>query len=138
MISQHLMQLGDEATGKFGGITRELDSSTEKLKNHGEALDRAAEAARNDIAVLLEDLPRAEQTAREVAEQLRSVGSEFAAKVSAFGQQIDKLTERSRDADEMVADAADRLRPGWPKSKAQVQRGIDARRRGASRLFGHA
>jgi ABC-type transporter Mla subunit MlaD len=109
MISQHLMQLGDEATGKFGGITRELDSSTEKLKNHGEALDRAAEAARNDIAVLLEDLPRAEQTAREVAEQLRSVGSESAAKVSAFGQQIDKLTERSRDADEMVAGAADRL-----------------------------
>ena len=27
MISQHLMQLGDEATGKLGGITREFDSS---------------------------------------------------------------------------------------------------------------
>src|SRR5919107_4951062 len=31
IISQHLMQLGDEATGKLGGITREFDSSSEKL-----------------------------------------------------------------------------------------------------------
>ena len=60
MISQHLMQLGDEATGKLGGITREFDTSTEQLTRHGEALDRAAESARNDIAVLLDDLPRAE------------------------------------------------------------------------------
>src|SRR4051812_7089359 len=41
MMSQHLMQLGDEATGKLGGITREFDSSSEKLKLHGESLDRA-------------------------------------------------------------------------------------------------
>ena len=109
MMAQHLMQLGDEATGKLGGITREFDSSSEKLKDHGDALDRAAEAARNDIAVLLEDLPRAEETARSVAEQLRSVGSESTAKVNAFSQQIDKLADRTRTADEMVAEAADRL-----------------------------
>jgi hypothetical protein len=109
MMSQHLMQLGDEATGKLGGITREFDTSSEKLKVHGEALDRAAEAARNDIAVLLDDLPRAEQTALAVADQLRSVGNESSAKVSAFSQQIDKLAERTRSADEMVAEATDRL-----------------------------
>ncbi len=109
MMAQHLMQLGDEATGKLGGITREFDSSSEKLRDHGDALDRAAEAARNDIAVLLEDLPRAEETARSVAQQLRSVGSESTAKVSAFSQQIDKLADRTRTADEMVAEAADRL-----------------------------
>ncbi|HEU4956386.1 MAG TPA: hypothetical protein VFT40_02025, partial [Sphingomicrobium sp.] len=63
MMAQHLMQLGDETTGKLGGITRELDSSTDKLTKHGVALDRAAESARNDIAVLLDDLPRAEATA---------------------------------------------------------------------------
>jgi len=109
MISQHLMQLGDDATGKLGGITREFDSSSEKLKRHGEALDRAAEAARNDIAVLLEDLPRAEQTARAVAEQIRSVGSESAAKAEAFGQQVGKLADRTRNADELVAEATNRL-----------------------------
>ena len=109
MISQHLMQLGDDATGKLGGITREFDSSTEKLKLHGDALDRAAEAARNDIAVLLEDLPRAEQGARAVAEQIRSVGNESAAKAEAFGQQVNKLADRTRTADELVREATDRL-----------------------------
>ena len=43
MMTQNLMQLGDEATGKLGGITQEFDSSSEKLKLHGDALDRAAE-----------------------------------------------------------------------------------------------
>jgi DNA repair exonuclease SbcCD ATPase subunit len=109
MISQHLMQLGDDATGKLGGITREFDSSSEKLKQHGEALDRAAESARTDIAVLLEDLPRAEQNARAVAEQIRSVGSESAAKADAFGQQVNKLADRTRTADELVREATDRL-----------------------------
>jgi uncharacterized phage infection (PIP) family protein YhgE len=109
MISQHLMQLGDETTGKLGGITREFDTSTERLKRHGEALDRAAESARNDIAVLLEDLPRAEQTVRDVSEQLRSVGSESAAKASHFSQQVIAITELTREADQVVADATDRL-----------------------------
>jgi predicted nucleic acid-binding Zn-ribbon protein len=109
MISQHLMQLGDEATGKLGGITKEFDSSSEKLKRHGEALDRAAEAARNDIAVLLEDLPRAEQTARAVAEHIRAVGCESAEKTSALGQQVSDLAERTQSADRVVAEATSRL-----------------------------
>jgi hypothetical protein len=109
MISSHLMQLGDEATGKLGGITREFDSSSEKLRRHGEALDRAAESARNDIAVLLDDLPRAEQTARDLAGQIRSIGSESAQKTESFGQQVSALAERTRSADELVAEATGRL-----------------------------
>jgi hypothetical protein len=109
MISKHLMQLGDDATGKLGGITREFDSSSEKLLRHGEALDRAAEAARNDIGVLLEDLPRAEQTARQLAEQLRTVGSESTGKAAQFQQQVGELADRAREADQSIADATDRL-----------------------------
>ena len=40
MITQHLMALGDEATGKLSGITREFDTSSERLARHGEALGR--------------------------------------------------------------------------------------------------
>ena len=109
MISRHLMELGDEATGKLGGITREFDSSTEKLRKHGEALDRAAESARTDIAVLLDDLPRAEETSRNLAEQLRSVGSQSADKTAEFGRHITELSERTREADELIAHATDRL-----------------------------
>src|SRR6185369_2589235 len=109
MIAQHLMQLGDEATGKLGGITREFDSSTEKLMRHGEALDRAAGSARVDIAVLLEDLPQAEQNARAVADQLRLIGRDSAEKAASFGQQVSELAQRTRTADEMVAEATVRL-----------------------------
>ena len=109
MISQHLMQLGDDATGKLGGITREFDASTEKLKLHGEALDRAAESARTDIGVLLEDLPRAEATALSLAEQIRGLGTESAAKTANFRAQVEELSERTRDADRIISEATDRL-----------------------------
>ena len=109
MISQHLMQLGDEATGKLGGITREFDTSSERLRRHGEALDKAAEGARNDIAVLLGDLPRAEQTARSVAEQLRAVGAESVGKAAALGEQIAAVAAQGREADQIVSEATDRL-----------------------------
>src|SRR4051794_8391902 len=109
MISQHLMQLGDEATGKLGGITREFDHSSERLRSHGEALDRAAESARNDIAVLLDDLPRAELTAKSVAEQLRSVGSESIGKAEALGQQVSDLAERTQNTDVIITEVTGRL-----------------------------
>jgi hypothetical protein len=109
MISQHLMQLGDEATDKLGGITREFDNSTERLRSHSEALDRAAESARNDIGVLLEDLPRAELTAKSVAEQLRSVGSESIGKAEALGQRVDDLAERTQNADLIMTEVTGRL-----------------------------
>ena len=109
MISQHLMQLGDDATGKLGGITREFDSSSERLLRHGEALDRAADAARNDIAVLLEDLPRAEATARSVAEQLRAAGSDSLAKTQQLGATVDDLAARAQSADQLLDGVAQRL-----------------------------
>jgi ABC-type transporter Mla subunit MlaD len=109
MITQHLMQLGDDATGKLGGITREFDASSEKLVRHGEALDRAAESARTDIAVLLDDLPRAEATARSVAEQIRAVGTESSDRTAQLSEQLGQLTDRARQADEMVAAATAKL-----------------------------
>jgi ABC-type transporter Mla subunit MlaD len=109
MISQHLMQLGDEATGKLGGITREFDSSTERLMQHGQALDRAAESARTDIAVLLDDLPRAENHARSISEQLRTTATETADRTAQFDRQLAALSERAREADESVSGASQRL-----------------------------
>ncbi|HEU5483252.1 MAG TPA: hypothetical protein VFU80_09230 [Sphingomicrobium sp.] len=109
MITQHLMQLGDDATGKLGGITREFDSSTEKLIRHGEALDRAAGAARTDISVLLEDLPRAEEHARSISGQLREAASETSARTQELDQQVAVLSDRTREADEIVSCAAQRL-----------------------------
>jgi predicted nucleic acid-binding Zn-ribbon protein len=109
MMAQHLMQLGDETTGKLGGITQQFDSSSEKLKQHGEALDRAAESARNDIGVLLDDLPRAEDVARGLAEQLRSIGSQSAEKAAEFSREVTALGDRTREADQLISEATGRL-----------------------------
>lgn len=109
MMTQHLMQLGDEATGKLGGITREFDSSSETLKRHSEALDRAAESARNDVAVLLGDLPRAEETTRQLSEQLRSIGGQSAERTAALGRQVSELAEKTREADQLIIEATTRL-----------------------------
>jgi hypothetical protein len=107
--SQQLMQLGDEATTRLSGITSEFDGSTEKLMRHGEALDRAALTARTDIAVLLEDLPRAEQTARQLTEQLRSAGSESGNRAVQLGQQVNDLAQRTRETESLIGEAVDRL-----------------------------
>ena len=104
-ISRSLMDLGDQTTEKLGGITRSLDESTGQLRVHGEALDRAAQAARVDIGVLLEDLPRAESIASGLADQMRTIGAEAATRTDQYGQQVARLIEQSRMADEMVSAA---------------------------------
>ncbi len=95
-MAQRLMQLGDDATGRFAHIAEGLDSSSEKLKRHGDALDRAAEFARNDMAVLLHDLPLAEDSARVLSEQLRSIGSQSATQADLFERQIVELADHGR------------------------------------------
>ncbi|HVH48689.1 MAG TPA: hypothetical protein VM760_02260, partial [Sphingomicrobium sp.] len=108
-ITRRLMSLGDEATGRIGAVTRDLDASSEKLLRHGEALDRATESARNDMGVLLDDLPRAEASARSVGEQLRGAGAQALQHAADFERQVSALGEQTRQADELVAEAAHRL-----------------------------
>ena len=55
----------------------------------------AAENARNDIGVLLEDLPRAEASARAMSEELRGSGREASAQAVTFEEGIDRRYEES-------------------------------------------
>ncbi len=128
-MAERLMSLGDEATGRLGGVTREFDSSSERLVRHGQALDQAAEAARTDIAVLLDDLPRAEATARAVAEQLRSVGSESATKTAHLGEQVGnpRGTHRRGRPDDRRSDRPPRGTPGRDRYR-RSRRGRPGRR----------
>ncbi|WP_309660786.1 hypothetical protein [Sphingomonas sp.] len=108
-MAERLMRLGDETTGRFDGISRELNSSSERLSRSGEAVDRAAESARNDMAVLIGDLPQAEATTRAIAGQLRGISVDSTARTADLGQQVTALSERTREADELVSAAAQRL-----------------------------
>jgi hypothetical protein len=108
-ITNQLMGLGDEAASRIGAVTRDLEQGSQRLAAHGEALDRAAAAARVDIGVVLADLPRAEATAVMMAQALRSAGAEAVDKAALFEAQVGTLTERAREADTVVGNAAQRL-----------------------------
>ena len=102
MIAQHLMQTRRRDDRQAGRHHRELDSSTDSLAKHGEALDRAAESARNDIAVLLDDLPKARSDGRTMSEQLQAAGTRsLAAALRASPSRFQLLAARAqRTADD--------------------------------------
>ena len=104
-----LMGLGDQAAARLGAVTAELGAGAAALSQHGAALDRAAEAARSDFGVLLADLPEAEQSAQRMAETLRGAGQRATEPARQFATQVRALTERTREADATVHDAAQRL-----------------------------
>ena len=108
-VGSQLMGLGDEAAMRLGSASSELEGSARRITAQGEALDRAAEAARIDMGVLLEDLPRAEATARSMAQVLQSAGAAALGQAAQFETQVGALSERTRDADETIAAATQRL-----------------------------
>jgi hypothetical protein len=107
--AERLMRLGDEAGHRIGSVTRDLAAGSEALTRHAAALDRAAESARNDVAVLLDDLPRAEASSRAMAEELRSSGREASAQAASLEAQLAAITGRAREAEDSVGGAAQRL-----------------------------
>ncbi|MDQ3478421.1 MAG: hypothetical protein M3438_04600, partial [Pseudomonadota bacterium] len=108
-VAENLMLLGDDATARLGAATGELGAGSQQLAEHASLFDRAAENARNDLGVMLDDLPRAEQQVRAIAEQLRASGAETAGRTADLEQQVAALGERTREADETVGAAAQRL-----------------------------
>lgn len=108
-ISDQLMGLGDEAAARLGTASNELEGSARRIAAQGEALDRAAGSARIDMGVLLDDLPRAEASARSMAETLRAAGAEAIGRATDYETQVGALSERTREADRVIADATQRL-----------------------------
>jgi DNA repair exonuclease SbcCD ATPase subunit len=107
--AERLMRLGDEAGHRLGNVTRELAAGSETLSRHAAALDRAAESARTDIGVLLEDLPRAEASSRAMGEELRQSGREASAQAASLEAQLAAISGRAREAEDQVGGAAQRL-----------------------------
>lgn len=111
-LSSHadrLMRLGDEAGHRLGSVTRDLAAGSETLIRHAAALDRAAESARTDVGVLLEDLPRAEASSRAMAEELRQSGREASAQAASLEAQLAAISGRAREAEDQVGGASQRL-----------------------------
>ena len=109
VMAGDLMGLGDQAASRLGAITSDLNAGSRTLAEHGAALDRAAEAARTDIGVLLSDLPQAEDSARRMAETLREAGRAASEQAAGFEQQVGRLATQAQQADAIVHEASERL-----------------------------
>jgi len=109
VMAGDLIGLGDQAATKLGAVTSELNAGSQTLAEHGAALDRAAEAARTDIGVLLTDLPRAEESARQMAAALRDAGASATEQAATFEAQVGQLAAQAQHADTMVHEASQRL-----------------------------
>jgi hypothetical protein len=109
VMAGDLMGLGDQAATRLGHVTAQLNEGSRVLAEHGAALDRAAEAARTDIGVLLSDLPQAEDSARRMAETLKEAGRSAIEQASAFETQVGQLSSQAQQADSIVSEASRRL-----------------------------
>ena len=108
-MAERLMALGDETSARLGGITNEFDSSSDRLSRNAQMLDRAAESARNDMAVVLDDLPRAQVLVEALGAELRSSGADTSERTASLSEAVARVAERTHEADEVVAAAAQRL-----------------------------
>jgi hypothetical protein len=104
-----LMSLGDEASDRLGRVTYYLSKEAKGLDAKAAALEAAAAAARVDIGVLLQDLPRAEDQARSLGGALRETGIAAHEQAQGLEGQLSALISRGREADEVVGGAAQRL-----------------------------
>lgn len=104
-----LMELGDEASDRLGRVTHYLSKESATLDRKAEALEAAANAARVDIGVLLQDLPRAEEQARSLTDSMRATGLTALEQAGGLEGQLSALLSRGREADEVASGAAQRL-----------------------------
>lgn len=107
--TSRLMNLGEEAAGRLGAVTRDVDAGAQAMARYAEMLDRSAGSARTDMGVLLADLPKAEAQTRAMSELLRATGIDAHSQAGALEAQIAQLTARAREADEAAGGAAGRL-----------------------------
>ncbi len=109
IMAGDLMGLGDQAASRLGQVTVQLNEGSRTLAEHGAALDRAAEAARTDIGILLADLPQAEDSARRMAETLRQAGRSASEQAATLGTQLGQLASQAQEADSVLSQASGRL-----------------------------
>jgi hypothetical protein len=104
-----LMSLGDEASDRLGRVTHYLAREGAEMDRRAQALDTAASNARVDIGVLMSDLPNVEAQAKAASEAMRQAGLGAHEQAAALETRLTALTAQSREAEEAVGGAAQRL-----------------------------
>lgn len=104
-----LQMLGSEASGRISQAAAELSAQAAAVGQTVATLNDATSVAREDLNVLLTELPNAEGVARSLAERLRESGAEADSRARAMTELLHGLDQQARAANESTAGAAARL-----------------------------
>ncbi|MDB5683743.1 MAG: hypothetical protein JWM75_1441 [Sphingomonas bacterium] len=107
--SRQLMLLGDEVGSRLGEVSGTMRSHTDEIGRQSERLETAARGARDDMAVLLNDLPRAAAESQDLAGKLRDAGLTAHGQAGALEAALASLVQRGREAEDVAGGAAQRL-----------------------------
>jgi hypothetical protein len=104
-----LMSLGEDAAQRLTKVSTSLHSEVETIGRHAGTLKTSASSARADIAVLLADLPKSLVQTRQMVAALKDAGISAVDHSSALSAQLEILTARGREAEEVAGSAAEKL-----------------------------
>jgi hypothetical protein len=107
--AHQLLLVGDEATARLSDISSAMRAETGEIARHSGQLEQAARTARDDMAALLQDLPRATAESRTMAALLQEAGVGAHEQAGALSTTLATITQRGREAEEVAGGAAQRL-----------------------------
>jgi hypothetical protein len=107
--AHQLLLLGDDATARLSDISAGMRGQSGEIAVQSDRLEQAARAARDDMSVLLQDLPRATAESREMAAMLKDSGLSAHEQTAALSAALAAITQRGREAEETAGGAAQRL-----------------------------
>ncbi|MGP1353188.1 MAG: hypothetical protein ACTS1Z_07680 [Parasphingopyxis sp.] len=107
--TDRLLALGDDAAGRLRAVSDMMREASETIEQKSGILDRATKSAREDVDVLMTDLPRAEQQARAVSSGIREAGVNAHEQAAALDTQLLTLKSRGEEAQGIANGAAQSL-----------------------------
>jgi hypothetical protein len=111
-IAEHadrLMSIGEAAGDRLRAVADRLKSDIEAVARDAEALRLSTHHARGDMTALLADLPVAQTRTAELSMSLEAAGLVAHERAGALDAQVAALVARSREADDVVGGAAQKL-----------------------------
>nr|WP_089217804.1 hypothetical protein [Sphingomonas laterariae] len=107
--AQQLLSLGEDSSMRLGEIASAMARETKALRVESDHLETAAEIARSDLGVLIDDLPRVDEQVRGIIQRLRDTAGEADGRMVALTDQLSALAEQGEKADAVASGAAQQL-----------------------------
>lgn len=107
--TDRLLTLGDDAAGRMRAVSDMIGEASQSIEQKSGVMEKATKSAREDVEVLMSDLPRAEQQARAVSTGLREAGINAHEQAAALDTQMLTLKSRGEQANEVANGAAQSL-----------------------------